>query len=122
MADRVSLLGERPPEELVDWYRAADVMLLTSSREGRPNVVLEALSTGCPVVATDAGGTGEVVTSQRMLARTRDAGAIGAMLASLLESPPTADELRASIEHLTWRSSLDALERILETVGPGSSS
>lgn len=114
LADRVSLLGERPPEELVDWYRAADVMLLTSSREGRPNVVLEALSTGCPVVATDAGGTSEVVTTDRMLARTRDAGAIGAMLKDLLDAPPTPDELRASIEHLTWRSSLDALERILD--------
>ncbi len=113
VADRVSLLGERPPAELVDWYRAADAMLLTSSREGRPNVVLEALSTGCPVVATDAGGTAEVVTSERMLARTRDAQAIGAMLKDLLETPPTADECRASIEHLTWRSSLDTLERIL---------
>ena len=111
--DRVSLLGERPPHELVDWYRAADVMLLTSSREGRPNVVLEALSTGCPVVATDAGGTSEVVTSDRMLSRTRDAGAIGAMLKGLLDAPPTPAELRAGIEHLTWRSSLDGLERIL---------
>lgn len=111
--DRVSLLGERPPEELVDWYRAADVMLLTSSREGRPNVVLEALSTGCPVVATDAGGTSEVVTSDRMLSSSRDAADIGAMLKGLLAAPPTPAELRAGIEHLTWRSSLDGLERIL---------
>jgi glycosyltransferase involved in cell wall biosynthesis len=116
MADRVSLLGERPPEELVDWYRAADVMLLTSSREGRPNVVLEALSTGCPVVATNAGGTAEIITSERMLSRTRDAGEIGAMLASLLSDPPTPEALRASIEPLTWRSSLDALERTLSEV------
>lgn len=116
MADKVSLLGERPPEELVDWYRAADVMLLTSSREGRPNVVLEALSTGCPVVATNAGGTAEIVTSERMLSRTRDAGEIGAMLASLLSDPPTPEALRASIEPLTWRSSLDALERTLSEV------
>ncbi|QDV06707.1 Putative teichuronic acid biosynthesis glycosyltransferase TuaC [Planctomycetes bacterium Poly30] len=122
LGDRVILLGERPPAELVDWYRAADAMLLTSSREGRPNVVLEALSTGCPVVATDAGGTGEVVTSERMLARTREAAVIGAMLADILQSPPTADELRASIEHLTWRSSLDALERILKAASSGSTS
>ncbi len=114
LQERVSLLGERPPQELVDWYRAADAMLLTSSREGRPNVVLEALSTGCPVVATDAGGTSEVVTSDRMLSRTRDAGKIGAMLSDLLAAPPTPAELRAGIEHLTWRSSLDGLERILK--------
>ena len=113
LGDRVSLLGERPPEELVDWYRAANVMLLTSSREGRPNVVLEALSTGCPVVATSAGGTSEVVTSDRMLCRSRDASEIGALLRGILGTPPTPAELRAGIEHLTWRSSLDGLERIL---------
>ena len=113
LQDRVSLLGERPPHELVDWYRAADVMLLTSSREGRPNVVLEALSTGCPVIATDAGGTSEVVTSNRMLSRSFEAGDIGGMLKAILDAPPTPEELRTGIEHLTWRSSLDGLERTL---------
>jgi len=113
---QVALLGERPPEELVDWYRAADVLLLTSSREGRPNVVLEALSVGCPVLATDAGGTGEIVSDERMLARTRAAAALGGMLRALLESPPDPTELRASVAHLTWAASLDALEAILDAV------
>ncbi len=116
LAAQVALLGERPPEELVDWYRAADVLLLTSSREGRPNVVLEALSVGCPVLATDAGGTGEIVSDERMLARTRDAAALGGMLRALLESPPDPNELRASVAHLTWDASLDALEAILAAV------
>ena len=38
-----------------------DVLLLTSSMEGTPNVVLEATCLGLPVVATDAGGTSEAM-------------------------------------------------------------
>lgn len=111
---RVDLVGERPPEELVDWYRAASALLLTSSREGRPNVVLEALSTGCPVLATDAGGTSEIVPDHgRMLARDRDPAAIGAQLRDLLENPPASEGLRASVADLSWKGSLDALEELL---------
>lgn len=119
--DRVRLLGERPPEELVHWYRAADVTLLTSSREGRPNVVLEALSSGCPVLATHAGGTSEVIPDHgRMLAKTREPAEIGAMLMSLLEQPPKADTLRASVEPLSWAKSLDALESLLTDLVAGT--
>ena len=119
IGERVSLLGERPPEELVDWYRAADLLLLTSHREGRPNVVLEALSSGCPVLATRAGGTGELVADPRMLCMGRSPEVLGEMLAVLLASPPRPEELRQSVQHLTWAASLDALEGVLgEAVRP----
>lgn len=42
-------------------YRDIDVLALTSHTEGFPNVVLEALSMGTPVLATAVGGTGEVI-------------------------------------------------------------
>ncbi|MEM9379470.1 MAG: glycosyltransferase, partial [Planctomycetota bacterium] len=113
---RVTLAGERPPEELVDWYRAASALLLTSSREGRPNVVLEALSCGRPVLATDAGGTSELLRDARMLAKTRDPEALGGMLRGLLDDSPPAEDLRRSVAHLTWDASLDALTAVLEAV------
>ena len=113
----VQLVGERPPEELADWYRAADLMLLTSSREGRPNVVLEALSCGCPVVATDVGGTAEVLPDHgRMLAINRDPGAVAAKLTGLLDAPPAPDTLRASVAELSWGASIDALEGLLSSL------
>ncbi len=120
--DRVRLLGERPPDELRNWYRAADVLVLTSTREGRPNVVLEALASGCPVLATEAGGTAEVVSSTRMLARTRSAPDLGVMLRSLIESPPAPEDLAAVVRPLTWDASLDALTGVLtELVGSAES-
>ncbi len=116
LESRVSLLGERPPEELVDWYRAANLLLLTSRREGRPNVVLEALSAGCPVLATSAGGTGELISDPRMLASTRDPEQLGKMLRELLDTPPDALSLRSTVGHLSWAASIDSLEGVLETV------
>ena len=100
----------------MDWYRAANLLLLTSRREGRPNVVLEALSAGCPVLATSAGGTGELISDPRMLASTRDPEQLGKMLRELLDTPPDSISLRSTVGHLSWAASIDALEGVLEAV------
>ncbi len=113
---RVELRGEVPPEELARWYGACDLLLLTSRREGRPNVVLEALASGRPVLATDAGGTAELLgpLAERMLARTRDPVEVGARLGALLADPPAPEELRAAAEPHSWPRCLEALEQCLE--------
>jgi teichuronic acid biosynthesis glycosyltransferase TuaC len=61
--ERVFLVGERPNEELQLWFNAADVSCLLSSREGWPNVLLESLACGTPVVSTRVGGVAEVIAS-----------------------------------------------------------
>ncbi|HED65610.1 MAG TPA: glycosyltransferase family 4 protein [Planctomycetes bacterium] len=119
---RVLLRGEAPPDELAEWYRAADLLLLTSRREGRPNVVLEALASGLPVLATEAGGTGELLEpfASRLLVRGRDPEELARRLGSLLEAPPPPEELRASVAHLSWDACLAELERVLaEALGGG---
>lgn len=57
----VHLVGKVDHHALADWYRAADVFCLATSGEGCPNVVLEALACGTPVVATDVGAIREVI-------------------------------------------------------------
>jgi glycosyltransferase involved in cell wall biosynthesis len=112
---RVHFAGAQSPQALVDWYAAADVLLLTSSREGRPNVVLEALASGRPVVATDAGGTKELLHKlPGALVGERTSAAIGAALAAMLSRPPTAQQCRDLILELSWEHSLATLERCLE--------
>ena len=49
------------PEEVALWMTAADVVTLPSYMEGCPNVVLEALACGRPVVATEVGGIPEIM-------------------------------------------------------------
>ncbi|MFT4084119.1 MAG: glycosyltransferase [Nocardioides sp.] len=62
LADRVSLLGLR--DDVPGLLRDADALVLCSRYEGLPNVVLEAMALGRPVVATRVGGCPELVTPQ----------------------------------------------------------
>jgi teichuronic acid biosynthesis glycosyltransferase TuaC len=66
LAEQVSLAGPQPNEDLHLWYSAADVSCLTSSREGWPNVILESMACGTPVVATRVWGTPEVIISPEL--------------------------------------------------------
>ena len=59
--NNVFLLGNMSQDMLVSFYRASDVLLLTSSFEGMPVSVLEALGSGLPVVSTDVGEVKRVV-------------------------------------------------------------
>ncbi len=61
IADRVRLIGARPHAELPDYYGAADISILSSSREGWANVLLESMACGTPVVASNIWGNPEVV-------------------------------------------------------------
>lgn len=63
MADRVRMTGAVSPPELAEWMNAADLLCLASYSEGWPNVVLEALACGTPVIATNVGGVPEMITA-----------------------------------------------------------
>jgi len=74
-------------------YHSADVVVLTSVSEAFPFSVLEAMSCGKVVVATDVGGVREVLQSNGSLVPARDAGALAGEVQRLLNDP----ELRARL-------------------------
>ena len=61
ISERVSFLGWQSSEELTQWYHHSNLFLFPSRHEGMPNAVLEAMSSGLPVVATKIAGSEELV-------------------------------------------------------------
>lgn len=59
--DHANRLGT---DEMVAWYNSLDVLLVTSSVEGTPSVLLEAMACGVPVISTPVGITESVMFSQ----------------------------------------------------------
>lgn len=59
--DRVHFVGFVPREEMPRVYRQADIFVLPSQSEGMSIALLEAMSSGLPVIVTDTGGTEELV-------------------------------------------------------------
>ncbi|HUS60706.1 MAG TPA: glycosyltransferase family 4 protein [Acidimicrobiales bacterium] len=83
---RVHLAGRVPDDELVDWYRAADVAVLPSvSLEGFGLAAIEALACGTPVVVTDVGGLPEAVAGLPGAPVVR-AGDVQALAARLVDA------------------------------------
>ena len=89
LTERVHLLGLR--DDVADLLVAADAMVLSSLYEGTPNVVLEALALGVPVVATDVGACAELLTRpEDQVVPAGDLAALGRALAAVAERPTHA--------------------------------
>jgi len=77
LEDRVILIGACSSHKVAQWLAAANVLALPSYNEGYPNVVIEALSCGRPVIATNVGGILELVNkTSGILIAPRDTRAL----------------------------------------------
>jgi glycosyltransferase involved in cell wall biosynthesis len=115
LSPRVHIVGETPAGTLGDWYRAGDLLLLTSRREGRPNVVIEALASGLPVLATAVGGTPELLRDlPECLAPAGSVEALAEAMGPLLRQPPSRERLLEAVQALSWERSAALLESLIE--------
>lgn len=113
------LHGAAAPEALPTWYAAADALALFSHSEGCPNVVIEALACGRPVVATRVGGVPELVRegATGFLVERRDPEHAAGRLAAALARPWDAAALAAGVRDRSWtevaRRQTDLYRRVL---------
>ena len=92
IGERVRFLGNQ--DDVVACYRACDVTVLTSRHEGTPNVLLESMACGVPVVATDVADNALVIREGAgFVVPCDDDEAMAARVADLLSRP---DERRRS--------------------------
>jgi glycosyltransferase involved in cell wall biosynthesis len=98
--------------DLAPVYRQADVFVMTSEYEGTPNVLLEAMASGLPVVATNVGGVPEVVRpgENGFLVNDDDEKGLLAAVERLIQDP----QLRSSLGQrgLAYVQSNHSLERL----------
>jgi teichuronic acid biosynthesis glycosyltransferase TuaC len=113
VAGRVRFLGQLRHEALVEVYNAADALILASTREGWPNVLLEAMACGTPAVAADAGGAREVIrepAAGRVLGERSPAALAAALRDVLLTTDRGAT--RAYAERHSWDETSDGLDAL----------
>jgi teichuronic acid biosynthesis glycosyltransferase TuaC len=100
----VRMLGSLPPTEVADWMRAASVLCLTSHQEGMPNVVVEALASGLPVVATAVGGIPDLVKppSNGCLAAAGNPRQFAEVLTRAFATNWDAGQIAATVAGYNW--------------------
>jgi len=120
--DRISFVPSCSTDKVAAWMAASDLITLPSYREGCPNVVVEALASGRPVVATNVGGIPELMddTSGRLIP-ARDAQALAGALDQVLSRPWQAEDI-AGRHSRSWadvsRDVADVLSRTFERTRP----
>lgn len=120
LVDRVHLHGSCPNARLHYWYSAADVSCLVSSREGWPNVLLESLACGTPVVATGLWGTPEVITSADLgVMVDQTVSSIAAGLSSALKREWNREQIATHASKRNWKVVAQELEEYLALVLKG---
>jgi len=120
LGERVRFLGLMAQLRLATVYNAADVLVLASAREGSPNVLLEALACGTPVVATAVGGVSEIVRSRAAgrLVQERTPQAIATAIRDLLADPPARAAVRAYAERFAWGPTTAGQLRLFRSILP----
>jgi glycosyltransferase involved in cell wall biosynthesis len=113
--DSVSFEGEKSPEEIAVWMNAADVLCLPSENEGVPNVILEAIACGLPVVASRVGGIPEIVDSDLLgeLIEPGDVAGLGEALHRALTREWDRTQITAAAQRFSWSKNAKELSGVL---------
>lgn len=123
VADRVSLVGAVRHDRLALFYSAADVFCLASAKEGRPNVVLESIACGTPVVATRVWGTPEILDADWLgiLVDDTDPETLGGALSRALDTRWDRKRIAEKSRDFSWEAGAERVERALSelTIGAG---
>lgn len=120
LVDRIQVLGYR--DDVPDLMRNADLLVLPSLWEGLPNVVLEAMAAGLPVVACDVDGVREIISHGETgwCVPVGDHGALAEAISAALEAPETRRRIAAAAQDVvnqkfTWDAAIQSYAKLLST-------
>jgi glycosyltransferase involved in cell wall biosynthesis len=107
-------------------YSRSLVWFLASRSEGFGSPILEAMACGCAVVATDCGGPRDIISEgvNGFLVPVGDVDRMVDRIQLLLKDRATRERIvanaRQTVQQLTWKHSVDLLEKALQSIGGGS--
>jgi teichuronic acid biosynthesis glycosyltransferase TuaC len=114
LEDRIIMNGAGSSQEVAQWLAAANVLALPSYNEGYPNVVIEALSCGRPVIATNVGGILELVNEESgILIAPRDSRALAGAIEKAMDRRWNEHSISEQFRR-GWDEAADELLRICE--------
>lgn len=128
---QVHFIGIQQPDRIADILRSCDAMVLASESEGRPNVVLEAMAAGVPVIASDIDGVREIIQHEHngLLFPVGDVDRLAAWLVRLRNDRELGHRLAANArqwidgQELSWsqtaRKYADVYHQVLQEFQQG---
>ncbi|MBI5155097.1 glycosyltransferase family 4 protein [Candidatus Poribacteria bacterium] len=126
IAGRVVFTGWLDRKQMLGQYRRADLLVFPSRYEGMPNVVLEAMSCGLPVIGTHIAGTEELVAdgANGFLVNVDDVEALADRILLLADDEQLRQRMgsrgrAAVLENWSWTRRAKELEAVARAVGRG---
>lgn len=121
VAERVRFMGSVPHHALARIYSAADALVLASSREGWPNVLLEAMACGSPVVASNVWGAPELVCDRAagVLMSALSADGVVDGVNTLFAALPSRAATRRFAERYSWDETTAGQIQLFEEILSG---
>jgi len=117
ISDSVKFLGNISHDLVPQWLQHCKILALPSYHEGVPNVLLEAMACGVPVVATNVGGIPEIINEKicGKIVPAKNTQAITTSLESVFEQSWETNQIKQHSQQFSWQKNKEQLINLIES-------
>lgn len=122
LIQNISFVGKVSHKDIPQWLCKNDIFVLPSNSEGVPNVLLEAMAVGLPIIATNVGGIPDIIINKRngYLVEPESPQEIAEKIQYLISNPQMRKIIsknnKIDIQKYSWNNIVQTLEGIYSTI------